>query len=167
MKNLSTIIVFHSLFSLHAKNEKGLNWGEGGAQFVTYPTITGKSGFITTPSAYCAPMGTLMIGADFTFSSRAPYAALAVIPKITFTPFHLIEFGFSKALAYYDEPNTQANMYFDSTPFFFHYKIRFVDWYKGAVAFGQDFEVVPDDSGHSSCSSGTSSILYSQALLAS
>lgn len=143
------IALFFCCLNLYpaAKNKTALNWGEGGPRYVTYSTITGKTGFITTPSAYCAPMGNLMVGGEFTFSTRAPYGALAAIPKLTFTPYHLVEFGISKEFGYEDRPNTGANMYFDSTPFFLHYKIRIVDWRSGAIAFGQDFDVVPDDSG--------------------
>lgn len=157
MKKISIFIFMILLVYSHAaKGKSALNWSEGGPQFVTYPTITGKSGFITTPSAYCAPMGTLMFGADFTFTSRVPYGALATVPKISFTPHHIFEFGFSKEMAYHDEPNAPSDFYFDSTPFFFHYKVRFLDWRTGAIAFGQDFEVVPDSSGTPSRgSSGT------------
>lgn len=144
MKKLS-IIFFIMLISGLFANQTTLNWGEGGPRFVTYATITGKTGFITTPSAYCAPMGTLMLGHEFTFSSRSPFGALAFIPKITFTPHHMFEFGFSKALAYGDFPT--PHFHFDSTPFFLHYKVRLLDWGKGAIAFGQDFDIVPDDSG--------------------
>lgn len=141
------LIVLFPLCVNANKKQSGLNWGAGGPQYVTYATITGKTGFITTPSAYCAPMGTLMIGNEFTFSSRAVNGFMAYIPKITFTPHHIFEFGFSKEFAVEDGPNSPSNFHFDSTPFFFHYKLRFLDWRTGAVALVQDFEVVPDNSG--------------------
>ncbi len=140
-------LISYTIFSAGKSTKSVLNWGAGGPQYVTYATITGKSGFITTPSAYCSPMGTLMIGAEFTFSSRSTYGGLAFIPKITFTPHHMFEFGLSKDLAYHDGPNAPSNFYFDSTPFLFHYKFRFLDWRSGALAFVQDFEIVPDNSG--------------------
>lgn len=143
-----------------------VTWMKDGPTFVTYPTITGKSGFITTPSAFCAPMGTLMLGFEQTFSTRSPVGILAVINKITFTPHYMFEFGFSKELGILDAPGRDRIQtpggsiegsdppyayYFDSTPFFWHYKIRLFAWevrgFNAAIAFGQDFEFVPDNSG--------------------
>lgn len=146
-------------------NLNSVQWKKDGPTFVTYPTINGKSGFITTPSAFCAPMGTLMLGFEQTFSTRSPIGLLAVINKITFTPHYMFEFGFSKELGILDAPGSALQpagapilegdpprtYYFDSTPFFWHYKVRLFAWevkgFDAAVAFGQDFEYVPDNSG--------------------
>lgn len=154
-------------FSPVKNPEIGLNWKEGGPRYTTYQTITGKNGLILVPTAYCAPMGTLTLGGEFTFSTRSPYGGLAAIPKITFSPFYLFEFGFSKEFGYDDVPRkgwrqtlpySQSSGYFDSTPYFFHYKIRMLDWRFGAVAFGQDFEYVPDNSGSSSRGASSTTI---------
>ncbi len=146
------LIIAITLFSALFVNgsQAALNWGAGGPTFVQYLTITGHTGFITTPSAYCAPMGTLSIGYEHTFSTNATYGAMASILKLTFTPHHMFEFGFSKELAYEDRPSGQSQFYFDSTPFFFHMKLRFLDWRDGAVAFGLDIDITPDMSGTSS-----------------
>lgn len=148
-KFLLAFIILSLLFNLNAQKKSSrqskLNWGAGGPQYVQYLTITGKTGFITTPTAYCAPMGTLALGWELTASTRARYGVMAIINKITFTPHHIFEFGFSKALAFDDEPSPY--FYFDSTPFFGHMKLRFLDWGDGALALGLDVDIVPDNSG--------------------
>lgn len=154
-KILLILLLFSSVFLCYGKKLTGsgrptLAWKEdGGPRYVTYMTLTGKTGFITTPSAFCAPMGSLLIGFDTTYSTKSPYGFLAAIGKITFTPVWFFEFGFSKALSPIDTPSA-AGMYFDSTPFFIHYKFRFLNWHTdndgvsdGAVAFGQDFDILP------------------------
>jgi hypothetical protein len=158
-KLLAVILTLITVSALSAKSNKPikLNWNDGGPRYVTYMTITGKTGFITTPSAYCAPMGTLMLGYEHTFSSR--WNVWGSILKATFTPHSIVEFGFSKKLAYMDGPNSPTHFQFDSTPFFLHYKVRFLDWGNGAVAFGQDFDLVPDNSGSPS-RGGMSTTIY-------
>lgn len=165
MKKITLILFFIIIFSFFSSISAKLYWKYDGPTFVTYPTITGKTGFITSPSAFCAPMGTLMLGFEQTFSTKSPIGAMAVINKINFTPHYMFEFGFSKELAFLDapgpriqppgapilDPRYQHEYYFDSTPFFWHYKVRFFCWEVGnspaAIAFGQDFEFVPDNSG--------------------
>src|SRR4030042_2793388 len=169
MKKNILILLFLIIFSLASSISAKLYWKYDGPTFVTYPTITGKTGFITTPSAFCAPMGTMMFGFEQTFSTKSPIGAMAVINKFNFTPHYMFEFGFSKEPAFLDapgrnriqppgapilEPLHKGQFYFDSTPFFWHYKVRLVCWEVGnspaAVAFGQDFEFVPDNSGSES-----------------
>jgi len=146
---LISFIILCLIFNLNAQKKTGkkatFNWGAGGPQYVQYLTITGKTGFITTPTAYCAPMGTLAFGWELTASTRAPYGVMAIVNKITFTPHHIFEFGFSKALGFADTPSPY--FYFDSTPFFGHMKLRFLDWGDGALAFGLDVDFIPDNSG--------------------
>ncbi|MCG8568625.1 MAG: hypothetical protein MJB14_00660 [Spirochaetes bacterium] len=145
-KNLIFMLLIFAGLSLFSKGN--ITWKAGAPQFVPYMTTTGKTGFITTPSAYCSPMGTLIFGHELTISSRSPVGVLAVINKVTFTPHWIFEFGFSKELAFLDSPS--PHFYFDSTPFFMHYKVRFLNWNHGALAFGQDFDLVPDNSGNPS-----------------
>ncbi|MCK4799062.1 MAG: hypothetical protein KAT05_16935 [Spirochaetes bacterium] len=153
------LFVISFSYSIASSNKGSLNWGAGLARYVSYMSITGKTGFITTPSAYCAPMGMLSFGVEQTFSTRSRIGVLANIQKVTFTPHHIFEFGFSKALAFLDVPSPTVypygrgvnnGFYFDSTPFFIHAKLRFLDWGRAALAFGQDFDIVPDDSGSDS-----------------
>jgi hypothetical protein len=156
---ITVIIIGCNLLSAKAT----FTWKEGGPVFATYMTITGKTGFITTPSAFCAPMGMLMIGFEHTMSSRIWHGQVAIINKITFTPHWMFEFGFSKALGYTDVPspvtftnpingvsNTYPGHYFDSTPYMLHFKVRILNWENGAIAIVQDFDYVPDDSGQAS-----------------
>lgn len=159
MKKLCIVISLLFILSCMYSKPK-LYWGEG-PRFVTYMTLTGKTGFVTTPGAFCAPMGTLMLGVEQTFSTLSPIGVVANVHKLTFAPFNVFEFGYSKALAFLDEPSPttyqngtrNTGFYFDSTPFMFHAKVRLFAWgneNKAAVAMGQDFDVVPDDSGSSS-----------------
>jgi hypothetical protein len=144
-----TICLFFSLLTitnLQAFEKIKLNWTDNTADYFSYMSITGMSGFITTPGAYNKPQGTISLGSDFSFSTRAAYGALAGIAKLSFTPQACIEYGASKELAYLDSLS-QGGMYFDSTPFFFYYKVRFIDFGFAALAFGECFEWVPDQSG--------------------
>jgi len=142
---LSFVLLVNLTAQKNGRSKTTFNWGAGGPQYIQYLTITGKTGFITTPTAYCAPMGTLAFGWELTASTRSNYGVMAIINKITFTPHHIFEFGFSKALAFADTPSPY--FYFDSTPFFGHMKLRFLDWGQGALALGLDFDIVPDNSG--------------------